>query len=115
MGLVLKISLLLAVIFTGILCGASLDQSLKQLPARRRIGAVAFSAYARAADLKNGIYWYAVTGIGSAIITIFMAVTVWKTAQVPNLRLPATLAAVLAAGQIICTSRAAPIYLRQKI
>ena len=35
--------LLVAVIGNGLLVGASLDQSIKQLPTRRRLGVVAFS------------------------------------------------------------------------
>src|SRR5215813_3367792 len=58
----------------GILAGASLDQSIKQLPARHRIGMVAFSAYSCAADLGNGVVWYAIIGIGAAALTIAAAV-----------------------------------------
>ena len=43
----------------GLLAGASLDQSIKQLPARHRMGVIAFSAYSRASDLGPGIIWYA--------------------------------------------------------
>jgi hypothetical protein len=43
--------LVVATAVTGVLAGASLDQSVKQLPARRKIGAVAYSRYSRAADL----------------------------------------------------------------
>jgi hypothetical protein len=48
---------LAAVVANGLMVRATLDQSLKQLPARHRIGPVAHGAYARAADL---------TGRGSA-------------------------------------------------
>ena len=63
-----------AVAFNGVLSGASLDQSIKQLPARRRMGVIAFSAYSRAADLGNGIVWYAILGVGAALLTIAAAV-----------------------------------------
>jgi hypothetical protein len=43
-----------AVVANGLLAGASLDQSIKQLPARRRIGVAAFAAYSQAADLTTG-------------------------------------------------------------
>jgi hypothetical protein len=48
-------------------CGASLGQSFKQLPARHRMGMIDFSNYAKAADLRQGVIWYAVIGIGSPI------------------------------------------------
>jgi NADP-dependent 3-hydroxy acid dehydrogenase YdfG len=47
--------LIAATATSGLLAGASLDQSSKQLPARHRIGAIAFSRYSQAADLGNGI------------------------------------------------------------
>ena len=58
----------------GILAGASLDQSIKQLPARHRMGVVAYSVYSRASDLGNGIAWYAFLGIGGALLAIVAAV-----------------------------------------
>ena len=54
----------------GLLAGASLDQSLKQLPARRRIGVVPYSSYSRASDLGNGIAFYGILGVGAAALTI---------------------------------------------
>jgi hypothetical protein len=50
----------------GFLAGASLDQSIKQLPARHNIGLVACSEYSRASDLGPGILWYAILGVGAA-------------------------------------------------
>ena len=49
-----------ATALNGILAGASLDQSIKQLPSRHRIGPVAYSTYSRASDLGNGIPWYVI-------------------------------------------------------
>ena len=43
-----------AAVANGAMVGATLDQSVKQLPARHRIGPVAYAAYARAADLTGG-------------------------------------------------------------
>jgi hypothetical protein len=48
---------------TGLLAGASLDQSIKQLPPRRRVGVVAYSEYSQAGDLGNGIVFYAALGV----------------------------------------------------
>lgn len=65
--------LLGGVVANGLLTGASLDQSIKQLPARHRMGAVAFARYSQAADLSNGVAWYAVLGVGTALLTLIAA------------------------------------------
>jgi len=65
--------LVAAVAANGLLSGASGDQSVKQLPARRRIGPVAYSDYSRAGDLGNGIAWYAILGIGTALLSVIAA------------------------------------------
>ena len=62
--------LVATVLANGLLAGASLDQSIKQLPARHRIGIVAYSAYSQAGDLGNGVAWYATLGVGSALLTL---------------------------------------------
>jgi hypothetical protein len=54
----------------GLLAGASLNQSIKQFPARYPIGARAFSAYSRASDRANGIVWYDALGIDGALLTV---------------------------------------------
>jgi hypothetical protein len=58
----------------GLLTGATLDQAIKQLPARKAIGAVAYSDYSRAADLGNGLIWYPVLGVGTAVLSVVAAV-----------------------------------------
>jgi hypothetical protein len=62
--------LVATVVVNGLLAGASLDQSIKQLPARRRIGIVAYSAYSQAGDLGNGVIWYATLGVGGALLSL---------------------------------------------
>ena len=62
--------LIASLAFNGLLTGATLDQAIKQLPARRKIGAVAYSDYSRAADLGNGLIWYPVMGVGTAVLTV---------------------------------------------
>ena len=74
MGHILIIS---SVALNGIFAGASLDQSMKQLPARRRIGVVVYSAYSRAADEGRGLAWYVILGVGTAVTTVAAATTTW--------------------------------------
>ena len=71
----LALVLILAATATdGLLAGASMDQSIKQLPARHKIGPVAYSEYSRASDLGHGILWYGILGVGAAVLTIAAAV-----------------------------------------
>jgi hypothetical protein len=63
-----------SVAVNGLLTGATLDQAIKQLPARKAIGAVAYSDYSRAADLGNGLIWYPVLGIGAALLGVVTGV-----------------------------------------
>ena len=54
----------------GLLAGLSVDKVIVQLPARRRLGVVAYADYARAADLGGGLALYPIVGIGAAVLTI---------------------------------------------
>lgn len=103
-----------ATALNGILAGASLDQSIKQLPARHRIGAVAYSAYAKAADLGNGIVWYAGLGIGVVVLTIGAAIAAFVRQTPSNTALPIYVAAVLTVLHTFTTSRAAPTMFSQR-
>jgi hypothetical protein len=97
-----------ALVADGILAGLSLDKFIVQLPARRRIGVTAYAAYARAADLGNGIAFYAAVGIGAA------ALTVAAFAVAAGVGAPAAVTGLLAAAALLSlvhsamTARAAP-------
>ena len=96
----------------GLLAGLSLDKVIVQLPARRRIGAVAYAAYARSADLGNGIAYYGAVGVGAAALTIaaFAAAAARGSAGAVTGLLAA--AAVLSVLHSIATGRAAPAMFR---
>jgi len=106
--------LIAAVAFNGVLSGASLDQSIKQLPARRRIGVIAFSVYSRAADLGNGIVWYAIIGIGAALLTIVAAVGAYRQAAPGSVAIPLYVAALTSLLHSFTTTQAAPTFFRQR-
>lgn len=107
--------LLGAVVANGLLVGASLDQSIKQLPARRRIGAVAFAAYSQAADLAAGIVWYATLGIGTAVLTLTAASTgLVDHPHTTQRTIALACATALTVGHSLVTARAAPTNLSQR-
>jgi len=98
----------------GILAGASLDQSIKQLPARHKIGMIAYSKYSQAADLGNGILWYAGIGIGAASLTIAAAVAAYFNGLNTSITTPLYIAAGLAVLHSLATAQAAPTNFSQQ-
>lgn len=104
----------LATAIDGVLAGASLDQSIKQLPARHRIGILAFSEYSRASDHANGVRWYSTLGIGGAGLTLAAAAGGLVLRVSDEQRLPLLLAGLLALAHSFTTARAAPINLSQR-
>jgi hypothetical protein len=103
-----------AVAADGMLAGASLDQSIKQLPARHRIGVVAFSAYSRAADLGPGILWYGLLGVGAAALTVAAAVAAMAQHVAPAVTVPLLAAVVLSILHSLVTTQAAPTNFSQR-
>jgi hypothetical protein len=106
--------LIAALIGNGLLVGASLDQSVKQLPTRRRIGVVAFSEYSKAGDLGRGVAWYAALGIGAALLTIVAAVVGLTDRPDPQAAAALWLALLLAVAHSVATARAAPTNFSQR-
>jgi hypothetical protein len=107
------ILIFLAVAFDGIVAGASLDQVIKQLPARHEIGPKAFSAYSQAADLSNGIIWYATIGKGSALFTVAAAISIFRQRSYSHYSIPIYIAAVLSVAHCVVTAYAAPTNFQQ--
>jgi len=103
-----------ATAINGILTGASLDQSIKQLPARRKIGIIAFSVYSQAADLGPGVVWYATIGVGAALLTILAAVVVFVQRAPVAQAWPLYVAAGLSVVHSFATARAAPTNFSQR-
>lgn len=96
------------------LAGASLDQSIKQLPARHRIGVATFSRYSQAADLGNGVASYATLGIAVLLLKIGTAIAAYADHLSSAVALPIYAGAVLAIFHSAVTLRAAPINFSQR-
>ena len=97
-----------------ILAGASLDQSIKQLPTRHQLGLVAYSAYSRAADLGPGIVWYVTLGVGAAVLTLAAAVAGLRRGVAPVRATPLKVAAGLTLLHSLATTQAAPTNFSQR-
>ena len=70
---------LAAVVANAITAGATLDQAIKQLPARHQMGVVAFSRYSRAGDLSRGVPWYATIGCTAAGLALAAAMATMRS------------------------------------
>jgi hypothetical protein len=88
---------------SGIAAGASLDVSIRQLPARHRIGVIAYSAYSQATDLGTARIWYPPLGIGTLLLALATAVTAFfQQVALPH-ALPIYVAAVLWVVHLLIT------------
>lgn len=88
---------------SGIGAGASLDVSIKQLPARHRIGIIAYSAYSQATDLGTARIWYPPLGIGTLLLALATALTAFfQKVSLPH-ALPIYLAAILWVVHLLIT------------
>ena len=106
--------ILAATAVDGFLAGASLDQSIKQLPARHKIGMIAYSKYSRATDLGDGIVWYSLLGIGALLLTTAAGVAAYVKGLPEPVALPLYIGSGLAMLHTITTSQAAPTNFKQR-
>lgn len=106
--------LLAAVVVNGLLAGCSLDQSIKQLPARHRIGNVAFSEYSKAGDLGNGLPLYVALGVGCFLLTIVAGIVGLGELDGTEQDVPLWLMIGLTIVWGLATSRAAPTNFSQR-
>ena len=65
----LRAVLAISTIVDGLLAGASVDQSVEQLPARHRIGVRAYHAYTQASRMANGRFWLIPLGVAAPTLT----------------------------------------------
>lgn len=101
-----------ATALNGLLGGMSFDGALVKLPARRRIGAVAYATFARGNDLGNGLWFYPSSAIGAALLTVIATIVAYLEHASSAVLLPLSIAAIMTIGHFAATSRAAPIMLR---
>ena len=100
--------ILAATVLTGLLAGISIDKAFVQLPARHRMGVIAFAAFSRANDLGAGLIVYPVLGIAAALLTIVATTAVFLQGTPLAHAWPLYISALLALLHSITTARAAP-------
>ena len=110
----LFILIIVATVVNGMLAGASLEGSLVRLPARRRIGAVAYATFARGNDLGNGLVVYPVWAVSAALLTFIATIVAYVEQQPTGLLVPLSIASLTSIGHFLATSQAAPVMLSLK-
>lgn len=104
----------LATAVNGLLAGLNADTALVKLPARKRIGAVAYAAFARGNDLGNGLIVYPLLGVGAALLTLLATALAYTERSSFDLLLLLSLASALSLVHTFATTRAAPTMLSLK-
>src|SRR5204863_10100661 len=86
------VAMAVAVAFEGLRAGAGTFRALLDLPARGRVGPLAFAEFSRATDLSAaGVVFYVLFGVGGALVTgLTWLIAVRRRAPVLIRRLLAT-------------------------
>jgi len=109
----LRITLLLIVV--GQLMGTvadSLNRTLVEMPAWRQLGAEAWAAFSRGADLGNGRVIYPLVGIGGTLLILAAAIAFRLSPRRPlSVSIPLYAAALMAICVMLTTTQAAPVML----
>ena len=106
--------IVIAAAVNGLLSGLSVDTAFVKLPARRRIGAVAYATFARGNDLGNGLFVYPLLGIGAALLTVLATALAYVERSSMEVLLLLFLASALSLLHTFATTRAAPVMLSLK-
>lgn len=98
----------ITIINDALLAGAALDYTIKQLPARKMIGMVAYRKYFIASDLGRGRLWYIPLGLAAYFLTVAAAVGGYLQGLAISIMIPFYLAAICALVHAFATSQAIP-------
>jgi hypothetical protein len=102
-----------AVAFEGLRAGAGTFRALLDLPARERVGPLAFADFSRATDLSTaGVIFYVIFGVGGALVTgLAWLIAVRGKVPAPIRRLLA-ISAIASLFVLALTTQAAPLMWR---
>ncbi len=106
--------MILATAINGLLSGLNVDTALVKLPARRRIGAVAYATFARGNDLGNGLVVYPLLGVGAALLTLLATALAYAERSPMEVFLLLSFASLLSLLHTFATTRAAAVMLSLK-
>ena len=107
-----RLLLAAATLVSGILAGGVVDRVVVGAPAWHELGAEAWAAYSRHADLGNGLVAYPLQAIGGALLIISAAVSNYFDRDAGTMTTaPLYCAAVFSLVGLVLTAKAAPIML----
>lgn len=104
-----SILLLISLILNGLFAGFCLDIAAVKLPARKRIGSLAYANFARSNDLGNGLKVYPYLFIASTLLSIVDGVIAYLNHYPESALIPLITGAFTSAGCIFTTTQAAPV------
>lgn len=99
-------------IIDALLAGAVLDYAIKQLPARKIVGIIAYRKYFLASDLANGRFWYVSLGLSAYVLNVTVAITAYFQNPTNSSTTLFSIAAACALIHAFGTSKAIPAGLR---
>lgn len=91
-----------------------LDAALVKLPARQRIGVVAYATFVRGNGLGDGLVVYPLFGVGAALPTVLSTLLAFVSHAKAEVLVPLAIALLLSFLHSFATTRAAPIMLNLK-
>jgi hypothetical protein len=104
----LTMLLWISLIINGLFAGICLDIATVKLPARKRIGSLAYANFARNNDLGNGLKVYPYFFIASTLLSIINGVVGYVNHYPESALVPLIIGAFTSAGCIFSTTQAAP-------
>ena len=109
----LVLAMACAIAFEGLRAGAGTFRVLLDLPARMRLGPIAFAEFSRATDLSTtGVAFYILFGLGGAVITCWTWLIAVGSITPPVIRRLLATAAVSSLLILVMTVQAAPLMWR---
>ena len=107
----IAVSLIVVEQLVGTIAG-NLARTLVEMPAWRHLGAEAWAAFSRSADLGNGKIMYPLAGIGGTVLILAAATAFRLSPRRPwSVAIPLYGAALMAICVMLTTTQAAPIML----
>ncbi len=107
-----RLLLVAATVLGGILAGGVIDRVVIGGPAWHQLGAEAWVQYSRRADLGTGLVAYPIEGIGTTLLLIAAAISIYFDGTSRRaVTMPLYVAVALSVGGLLLTAKAAPIML----